>query len=56
MFGPEAGLLDPAATLSGILLIMLWVRLRKGKVAIHTPLAEPPKPRRTLSEPSHPAG
>lgn len=47
-FGPEAGLLDPAATLAGILLIMLWVKVRNGKVAIHTPLAEGPR--------RHPAG
>ncbi|HEX2728579.1 MAG TPA: CPBP family glutamic-type intramembrane protease [Rubrobacteraceae bacterium] len=55
-FGPEAGLLDPAATLAGILLIMLWIRLRNGRAAIHTPLAEPPKPSKSVSEPSHPAG
>ena len=42
-FGPEAGLLDPAATLIGSLLIVLWVRIRNGKVAIHTPLAEGPR-------------
>ncbi len=42
-FGPEAGLMDPIATLIGILLIALWVRLRQGKVSIHTLLAEPPK-------------
>ncbi|MGI9048045.1 MAG: CPBP family intramembrane glutamic endopeptidase [Rubrobacteraceae bacterium] len=43
-FGPEAGLMGVAAILSGCLLIMLWVRLRRGKVSIHTPVAEPPKP------------
>ena len=42
-FGPEAGLMDPIATLIGISLIALWVRLRQGRVGIHTPLAEPPK-------------
>ncbi|MGB3634092.1 MAG: CPBP family intramembrane glutamic endopeptidase [Rubrobacteraceae bacterium] len=42
-FGPEAGLMDPIATLVGVSLIALWVRLRQGRVGIHTPLAEPPK-------------
>ncbi|HZY64486.1 MAG TPA: CPBP family intramembrane glutamic endopeptidase [Rubrobacteraceae bacterium] len=42
-FGPEAGLMDPIATLIGISLIALWVRLRRGHVGIHTSLAEPPK-------------
>jgi uncharacterized protein len=51
-FGPEAGLLGPVAMILGCLLIALWARLRNGKVAIHTPIAEGPKP----GEPSHPAG
>ncbi|CAN5564261.1 type II CAAX endopeptidase family protein [soil metagenome] len=42
-FGPEAGLMDPIVTLIGISLIAIWVRLRRGRVDIHTPLAEPPK-------------
>ncbi|CAN5550166.1 hypothetical protein BH24ACT21_BH24ACT21_10100 [soil metagenome] len=42
-FGPEAGLMDPIATLIGISLIALWIRLRQGRVGIHPPLAEPPK-------------
>lgn len=42
-FGPEAGLLGLAATLAGILLIMLWVKVRTGKAAIHTPLAKSPE-------------
>jgi membrane protease YdiL (CAAX protease family) len=39
-FGPEAGLLAPAVMLLGISLIALWTRLRTGKVALHTPIAE----------------
>jgi membrane protease YdiL (CAAX protease family) len=42
-FGPEGGLLGPAAMILGVLLIALWVRLRGGKVAVHTPIAESPK-------------
>jgi len=42
-FGPEAGLLAPAGMILGSLLIALWVRLRSGRVAIHTPIAEGPK-------------
>lgn len=41
-FGPEAGLMDPIATLIGISVIALWVRVRRGRVGIHTQLAEPP--------------
>lgn len=43
VFGPEGGLLVTGATLAGILLTALWVRLRRGRAAIHTPLAEYPK-------------
>jgi membrane protease YdiL (CAAX protease family) len=45
-FGPEAGLLGPAAMIAGGLLIALWVRLRSGKLSIHTPIAEGPKQNR----------
>ena len=41
-FGPEAGLLAPAAMLLGILLTALWMRLRTGKISPHTPIAESP--------------
>lgn len=44
VFGPEAGLLDPVATIVGILLIAFWVKLRHGKFSIHTRLAERPEP------------
>jgi membrane protease YdiL (CAAX protease family) len=48
-FGPEAGLLGPAAMFLGGLLIALWVRLRSGKLSIHTPIAEGPKQNRPAS-------
>jgi membrane protease YdiL (CAAX protease family) len=42
VFGPEAGLLDPVATLVGSLLIWLWVRARSGNATLQPPIAEPP--------------
>ena len=50
-FGPEGGLLGPAAMAAGILLTALWVRLRRGEVTVHAPIAEGPKP---THRPSHP--
>ncbi len=41
-FGPEAGLLAPAAMALGVLLIVLRVRRRTGKLSLHLPLAESP--------------
>jgi uncharacterized protein len=41
-FGPEAGVLTNAASVLGFLLIVLWVRIRSGKVALRTSLAVPP--------------
>jgi uncharacterized protein len=41
-FGPEAGVLTNAASVVGFLLIVLWVRIRSGKVALRTSLAVPP--------------
>ncbi|MDQ4129050.1 MAG: CPBP family intramembrane metalloprotease [Actinomycetota bacterium] len=38
-FGPEGGLLAPAAMLLGVLLMALWVRLRGGKLSLHAPIA-----------------
>jgi hypothetical protein len=43
-FGPEGGLLGPAAMLLGVLLIALWVRLRTGKPSLHLPIAEGRRP------------
>jgi membrane protease YdiL (CAAX protease family) len=43
-FGPEAGLLGPAAMILACLLTVLWVRLRGGELSIHTAIAEGPKP------------
>ena len=48
-FGPEGGLLAPAAMALGIVLTALWVRLRRGRVAVHTPIAKGPKPERASS-------
>jgi uncharacterized protein len=41
-FGPEGGLLVPAVMLLGICLITLWIRLRTGRISLHTPIAEGP--------------
>ena len=49
VFGPEAGLLVVAATVLGTLFTFLWVRYRRGSSGLYTPLAEPPKPRATVS-------
>jgi membrane protease YdiL (CAAX protease family) len=54
-FGPEAGLLAPAAMILGSLLMALWVRLRSGKVGIHTPIAEGPNSVRSVGASSEPA-
>ncbi len=51
-FGPEAGLLAPAAMAVGIGLIALRVRRRAGKLGLHLPLAESPLARRQ-EDPRH---
>lgn len=50
-FGPEGGLLAPAAMLCGILLIALWIRLRSGKISLHVPIAERPDRHRARTPP-----
>ena len=50
IFGPEAGLLDIAATLIGSLLIILWVRARSGKAALEASIAEPPSGRTQVAK------
>jgi membrane protease YdiL (CAAX protease family) len=45
-FGPEAGLIAPAAMAVGVGLIALRVRRRTGKLGLHLPLAESPSIRR----------
>jgi membrane protease YdiL (CAAX protease family) len=42
IFGPEAGLLEIVAAVTGGLLILLWVRTRSGNAAPQTSIAEPP--------------
>ncbi|GIV95752.1 MAG: hypothetical protein KatS3mg057_0409 [Herpetosiphonaceae bacterium] len=41
-FGPEAGLLGVLANLVGMVLILLWLRARRGHVSLYLPLALPP--------------
>jgi membrane protease YdiL (CAAX protease family) len=50
-FGPEGGLLVPGIMLLGMSLIALWIRLRTGKVSLHTPIAESPYPDRLQPPP-----
>lgn len=41
-FGPEAGLVGIGAMVLGIVLTVLWVYMRRGKVALYLPLAQTP--------------
>jgi uncharacterized protein len=53
-FGPEGGMLIPAAMLLGMSLIALWTRLRTGNVSLHTPIAESPSRDRQHIPPQRP--
>lgn len=48
-FGPEAGLLGLGAMILGILLTLLWVRWRHGRVGLDLSLAEPPRSREEVA-------
>ncbi len=39
-FGPEAGVIGLGAVLLGCLLTLAWLRLRRGSLSLHAPLAE----------------
>lgn len=41
-FGPEAGLLGVAAMVLGVILILVWERVRRGNVSLNIELAFPP--------------
>ncbi len=55
-FGPEGGLLAPAAMLLGVLLTALWVRLRTDKVSLNLPIAEGRTPGLQSERPSDSRG
>ena len=50
-FGPEGGLLAPVAMVAGVFLIAFWVRLRRGRIGVHTPIAEGPRPDHSTGDP-----
>ena len=52
-FGPEGGLLAPAAMAVGILLTALWVRLCRGEVDVHTPISLGKEPERSGARSIH---
>jgi uncharacterized protein len=42
IYGPEAGLLNLFVQIAGILLIIIWIRFRRGRLSLHTATAHPP--------------
>ncbi len=52
-FGPEGGVLGLGAMILGMVLTVLWVCWRKGKMSIYLPLAEPPSPIKEEEETVH---
>lgn len=41
-FGPEAGLIGLLALTLGVLMVVIWVRKHYDRLALYTPIAEPP--------------
>lgn len=42
-FGQEGGLLGTVAIVVGLLALLAWVRLRRGRITLHTDIARPPQ-------------
>lgn len=55
-FGLEGGLLGTIAIVGGLLALLAWVRLRRGRIALYTDIARPPqrKPGQRSGESSEP--
>lgn len=51
-FGPEGGFLGIISNLLGILLIILWIKIRTGKVGLQTTISLPPAVKSKTSNPS----
>ncbi len=50
-FGHEGGLLGTLAILGGLVALLVWVRLREGRIVIVTDLADPPTKKRDPAAP-----